>query len=121
MFTEPAGFVYTNESRWAAGLRAWNARYTAQGLDLEDCNIARDAKLKAIVGYGQAGGCFARLPPLSEQDPRAEFWWHRAGCDYFHAIYHDAPRHRAPPIPVHPVDPTAHAFPFAATIIRFRY
>ena len=92
VFTE-TGFVYTNESRWAAGLRAWNARYTAQGL--EDCNIARDAKLKAIVGYGQAGGCFARLPgpPLSEQDPPTEFWWRRAGCDYFHAIYHDAPRH----------------------------
>ena len=100
VFTGPAlnganGWVYTNESRWAAGLRAWNARYTAQGLDLEDCNIARDAKLKAIVGYGQAGGCFARLPgpPLSEQDPPAEFWWRRAGCDYFHAIYHNAPRH----------------------------
>ena len=93
VFIEPDSWVYTNESRWAAGLRAWNARYTAQGLDLEDCNIARDAKLKAIVGYGQAGGCFARLPPLSEQDPPAEFWWHRAGGDYFHAIYHDAPRH----------------------------
>jgi len=92
VFIEP-DWVYTNESRWAAGLRAWNARYTAQGLDLEDCNIARGAKLKAIVGYGQAGGCFARLPPLSEQDPPAEFWWHRAGGDYFHAIYHDAPRH----------------------------
>ena len=94
VFTEPRGseFVYTNESRWAAGLRAWNERCEAQGLKLEDCNIARDAKLKAMVGYGQAGGCFARLP-LSEQDPPAESWWTRGGCDYFHAIYHDPPRH----------------------------
>ena len=84
---------YTNVSIWEAGRRAWNERCEAQRLKLQECD--KDTKLEAMVGCGQASGCFARLP-LSGLDPPLDFWSTRDGCDYFtcdyfHAIYHDPP------------------------------
>ena len=70
---------YTNESVWEAGRRAWDERCEAQGLKLQDCD--KDTKLEAMVGCGQASGCFARLP-LSGLDPPLDFWSTRDGCDF---------------------------------------
>ena len=80
------GWVNSSETMWNAGLKAWNERCEAQGLELGGRgNAPRDAKLDAMMD-SQVRGCFVSLSALGT--PLSNVW-STTSTDIFHAVYHD--------------------------------
>ena len=79
------GWVNSSETLWNAGLKAWNERCEAQGLELGvRGNAPRDAKFEALMD-SQVRGCFVSLSALGT--PLSNVW-STTSTDIFHAVYH---------------------------------
>lgn len=81
---EYAGGVWvdSSETMWNAGLKAWNERCEAHGLELGGRG---NEKLDAMMD-SQVRGCFVSLSALGRPHSNV---WSTTSTDIFHAVYHE--------------------------------